>query len=925
MIVNSRPFYDSDSLERDAALNLPAGDYVIMVDATGDETLSYAFRLVDTSSAVSFTPGVLVTNSLAPGISTTLYRFNAAAGDRFYFDGRPRSGFTHDPYVRLYGPLGDVLLTLAVTSDEDVFTVAQTGTYLLSVEGRFADTSAMGNFSFLLQPVLDGTNTFAIGQTVNGAITHAGQRQFHYFSLASAARLFFDSLVNSSFTWTLAGPSIEIFTPRPFHGSDGLDGDARLNLPAGDFVITVDTSGTNTGSYAFRLLDAATALAFTPGVLVTNSLAPGNSTALYRFNATAGERFYFDGRLRTGFTHDPYVHLYSPLDALLLTLAVTADEDTFAVPQTGTYLLAVEGRFADTSTSGNFSFLLTPNLPQAPTPLFDTNQAPDLTVTTVSLTPPSGLQSGQSATVQWTLRNDGTASTIGVFTDRVTVRNTATSQILVNRTLLYDESAAGSIPPSGTRARQLTIMLPDGPASVGTLAATVTTDALNNVFEQNGGGTAEANNARSINIVTTLAPYPDLQVTSLNAFPSAGWLTSSVVTVSWVITNTGNRATTGSWNESLLIRNTNTAVVIVNTTTNYDDSAPGNGPIAPNGSRSRSLSFAMPQSVNAYGAFEIVVSTDSENFLFEHNAANTAENNNSRSLISASAPDLAVNELAVTGNPSLQAGAELIIRWNTANNGNVAATEFFYDRVLVRNTNTSEVLLNTSLPYNPSQGTNTAIPSGGSRAREYAFDLPDGARSVGRLEITVTADAFNHLAEHNASGTGEANNGAQVQVTVARPALPRPDRYQRERTGFRLAGAIGSDGLDHSQSRHCSCHRAVVGSSFPVGRPCDRWRPIPGLGAIQRRAECRHFTHTHATGHSCRASALGPATSLPRPMPAATCLRRTRQTTPASLPRSPFRLHCHWLFRLSPYRRMLAPKPRSPPSHVTVPRPARCW
>jgi hypothetical protein len=773
VIINNRALYSSDSADGEASLNLSAGDYLILVDGNGAETNAYAFRLVDSSSAIAFVPGSLVNRSLAPGASTVLYRFNAAAGDRFYFDGRPASGFSYTPYTKLYSPLGNILFSQPVTSDEDSFVVPQSGSYLLSVEGRCLDTGTNGNFSFLLQPVVDGTNSFTVGATVNSAIAVAGQRQFHRFSLAAPARLFFDNLSNVGFGWTLTGPSGVIVNNRALFSSDSADGDSLLDLPMGDYLIAVDSTGTNTGSYAFRLLDAAAATPFTPDTLVSGSLAPGNSTAIYRFTANAGDQFYFDGRPTSGFIATPYVRVYTPLLGLLFSRQVTSDEDTFVVPQSGDYLLPVEGRYYDTSTNGTFSFLLARNPPQPPSPLFETNAAPDLVVTVVSLNPPSGLQSGQSATVQWTVRNNGTAPTPGAFTDRISVRNNGTSQILVNRALPYDPATGGFIAPSETRVRQLVITLPDGTASVGTLEVTVTTDTLNNVFEQNAGGTAEANNATSITTTTTLAPYPDLEVASLAVSPPSGWLTNSTVTLSWVITNTGTRATAGSWTESLVVRNTNTAQVIVNSTTSYDESEPGNGPIAPADSRNRSLTFTLPNNANAYGAFEVVVTTDSDNLVFEYNAGGSAETNNSRSLLSASAPDLQITGLTVTGNPNLQAGAQLTIQWNTVNQGNVQADGSFYDRIVVRNTNTAEVLLNTTLPYNPSLVGNGPILPGGSRARQQVYQLPDGSRSVGRIEVTVTVDTFNQLAEYNAGGTGEANNSTQTQVTVA--GRPYPD------------------------------------------------------------------------------------------------------------------------------------------------------
>ncbi len=773
ILVSQRQFWSSDSVDGNSLLNLAAGDYVIRVGATETNTPSYAFRLVDSSSAIPLTLGATVSGTLAPGNSTVLRHFNASAGDRVYFDGRPITNLTSTPYLRLYAPLGNVLLLTPVTSDVDVFTLPQSGTYLLAIEGRYIDTSTNGTYTFVFHPVTDGTNNFAIGDTVSAAIATPGQRQFHSFTLATPVRLFFDTLTNSSLPWTLTGPGGVMVNSRALFSSDSIDGVSLLDLPAGNYTIMIEASGATTGSYAFRLLNATSATAFTPGTLVTNSLTPGNSTRLYRFTANAGAPFYFDGRPVSGFTSPPYVHIYTPLGvSLFAAFQASTDHDTFSVPQTGDYILAVEGRYVDTSTNGNFSFVVVPNPSQPSTPLFETNVAPDLIVTGLAITPPTGLQSGQGVTVSWNTINNGTAPAPSSFTERVTVRNTGTSQTIVNRTLLYDDAALGTINGGQSRARQLALTLPEGPASVGNLEVTVTTDTLNNIFEQNSGGTGEANNAASITTTTTLATYPDLQVASLGVTPVSAWLTGSVVTVSWVITNTGNRATIGSWNESLLVRNTNTSQIIVNTTTNYDSSAPGNGDIAPNTARARTLSFTMPHNDSAFGAFEIVITTDSENVLFEYNGANTAENNNSRSLISASAPDLVINGLLVTADPGLEAGAELTIQWNTANIGNVPVSEIFYDRVLVRNTNTTEVLLNTYLPYNPSQAGNGAIAAGASRARNYTLDLPEGARSVGRLEITVTADTFDYLVEHNAGGTAEANNVSQTQVTIAASLYP---------------------------------------------------------------------------------------------------------------------------------------------------------
>src|SRR5262249_59848073 len=86
--VNARSFTASDgfTFSGSPVLSLPAGSYTLTVDATTDATGAYQFRLVDLASATPLTPGTPVNGTLDPAAETDLYRFTAAAGDRFFFD-----------------------------------------------------------------------------------------------------------------------------------------------------------------------------------------------------------------------------------------------------------------------------------------------------------------------------------------------------------------------------------------------------------------------------------------------------------------------------------------------------------------------------------------------------------------------------------------------------------------------------------------------------------------------------------------------------------------------------------------------------------------------------------------------------------------------------------------------------------------------
>src|SRR5262249_26814311 len=145
-------------------------------------------------------------------------------------------------------------------------------------------------------PPVIGT-PLTLDSVVSQAISVAGERDVYTFTLAQPARLYFDTLTSTStILWSLAGPAGAAVRNRPFNASDGatLSANPVLALPAGAYALTVAGSGSSTGAYQFRLWDLASAVAITPGTAFSGSLGPANETDLYRFAATAGDRFFFD-------------------------------------------------------------------------------------------------------------------------------------------------------------------------------------------------------------------------------------------------------------------------------------------------------------------------------------------------------------------------------------------------------------------------------------------------------------------------------------------------------------------------------------------------------------------------------------------------------------------------------------------------------
>ncbi|WP_032925208.1 hypothetical protein, partial [Mesorhizobium sp. LNHC229A00] len=188
--VGTQYFSSSDGyLSINPPLDVPAGSYALVVDAYGDQTGTYSFRLLDAATATPIASGTPVPGQLPTGKETALYRFDAQVGERFFFDQQSQTG-SGNVYWRLIDPFGKQVWVNGF-ADQDVQTLAFSGTYTLSIEGYVYNASPV-DFSFAVQKVEDTTAPLTVGATMDGAIAHAGQQNRYTFDLASPARLYFD-------------------------------------------------------------------------------------------------------------------------------------------------------------------------------------------------------------------------------------------------------------------------------------------------------------------------------------------------------------------------------------------------------------------------------------------------------------------------------------------------------------------------------------------------------------------------------------------------------------------------------------------------------------------------------------------------------------------------------------------------------------
>jgi hypothetical protein len=395
---------------------------------------------------------------------------------------------------------------------------------------------------------------------------------------------------------------------------------------------------------------------------------------------------------------------------------------------------------------------------------------PDLQVANLAVTPATQLHSGASLTVQWDDINTGLAATDRSWSDLVEIKNLTTGATLVSTTVFYNATLNGPLGVGGSRPRQFAFTLPNGAAGAGDIQFTVTVNVFHDVFEFNDAGTAETNNTAALKRTSTQpSSLPDLQVLNLSVEPASGAQSGSNLVVHWSTANTGAAATSGSFYDYLMVKNTTTNQTLIEVPLRYDEAAPGNGPIAAGDQRARQYAFRLPDGPAGAGHIEFMVTTD------YYQQVQVLNRDHGTAMVAldvplAAYPDLQVTGLSVDAATGLHSGAGLVVHWNDSNTGNGATNGPWVDRVVITNLTTNTVLVSATLAYDAlARG---PIAAGGLQAQQYAFTLPDGPAGVGQIQFEVTTNVTHALFEYNPSGNAYSNNTARITQASTLTAYP---------------------------------------------------------------------------------------------------------------------------------------------------------
>ncbi len=445
----------------------------------------------------------------------------------------------------------------------------------------------------------------------------------------------------------------------------------------------------------------------------------------------------------------------------------------------GSYTISdvLQAGYVQTAPASGFLSIIASGGAQFSGENFGVFKAVSLAVTGLTTSPPNGLMSGTNLVVEWSDTNTGTLPAAGSFTDLVTITNSTTDQVLASASVPYNATTLGNLAAGASAPMQYAFRIPDYTPGVGQILFTVTTDVNNQVSTPQGDPARTAMVAEN----STLAPYPDLQVTNIAVSPASGIQSGAPVTLSWDDQNTGTGATRGSWYDSVIVTNSTTGEVIDTAVVPYNDQSSGNGPIAPGEFRVQQFALTLPDGARGAGQIQYSVTTDIYNQIAEFNTSgpggsSTAESNNNSSLTVSSAlapyPDLVIPTLTLSPSSGLESGSDLSIQWSDSNTGTAPVNSPFVDHVVVLNTTTGAVLTTQDVAYNPTASGNGPIDAGQSRARQLSFALPQGTPGAGQIQVTVTTDYYNQVFEWNQAGPGgtstaESNNSASTSVTAA--------------------------------------------------------------------------------------------------------------------------------------------------------------
>ena len=463
------------------------------------------------------------------------------------------------------------------------------------------------------------------------------------------------------------------------------------------------------------------------------NLSTGSEADYWSFSATAGDLI----NLATFVPGSPggsqlHYQVLNPNGSVLIDFYPSYVGDGQSAPATlpvsGTYLLAVSPNY---NFQGEYRFRLT-----TATPPLQMEAEDNGTIAKANVLNFTGSSNGLSASVVGEVHDasDLDYYNLGTVTNGASIfLNTRlpASSALLPIVSVYNLAGVFQTPASGT------------PPNSGAANVPITTTDTYFALVRGGNGTGGLKNqyVLDVNVVPTGSlNFPNLVVSRIG-LPTGAILSGQPTTYSFTVQNVGTVATdVGSWIDRTVM---DADQVLGNSDDIPIAFLPHTGDLNPGNSYSVTNTFQVPDGIS--GDFYLIIQADAGNAVNEYVfAANkTSVSTNTFHVTLAPYPDLTVQNLNVSGP---DANHLFTITWNSANIGSGPTPAPFYERMLVRDLTTGNILINSEQLV-----TNILAPSALLPHLQTVV-----ATNGGTYQVQITTDSRNSFYEDNTGGNAAA-------------------------------------------------------------------------------------------------------------------------------------------------------------------------
>jgi subtilase family serine protease len=389
-------------------------------------------------------------------------------------------------------------------------------------------------------------------------------------------------------------------------------------------------------------------------------------------------------------------------------------------------------------------------------PITVTNQNVDLVVTSINA--PATAAAGDTITISWTVKNQGSDPAGGPWYDSVYLSSDDQydwSDQYVGLSYTYANSpiAAGD-----SYTKTLTVSLPEIVA--GNYYLLVVADDSNNLGESN-----EDNNVGAAGIAITASQgevdKADLAVEGISSPASAS--AGEYVSVTWTVFNFGTAAADGHWLDGVYL-STDPSFDPTTDTELSSISIASQRPLPEGGGYIVSMDVFLPSAL-ASGDYYLLFAANSDDGQDESNRDNNVSAR-SVNIIGATPalPDLIVTSVTAPTS-AIVPGENFTIDWTVKNQGVGDANNYWRDYIYLSPTATFDPT--TAISRSDSWNTSTLV-AGASYTREGVISIPRGT-APGNYYIVIYTDQNNSQEE-----ASDSNNTLAVSIVVRDSAVPAP-------------------------------------------------------------------------------------------------------------------------------------------------------